>query len=62
MKLKYYLRTNRINQAQFAKQCGLSEASISRIISGERQPSLKVMQIIFVASNGKVTANDFFKD
>lgn len=62
MKLKYYLRTNRINQAQFAKQCGLSKATVSRIISGERQPSLKVMQIIFKASNGKVTANDFFTD
>jgi len=62
MKLKHYLRSNRINQAQFAKRCGLSTATISRIISGERQPSLKVMQIIFRASNGKVTANDFFTD
>lgn len=60
MKLKYYLRTNRVNQAQFAKRCGLSRATISRIISGERKPSLRVMQIIYKASEGKVTADDFF--
>ena len=62
MKLKQYIRQARITQTQFAKQTGLSLSSVSRIISGERQPSLRVMQIIYQATNGKVRADDFFRD
>jgi transcriptional regulator with XRE-family HTH domain len=51
-----------MTQTQFAKQTGLSLSSVSRIISGERQPSLKVMQIIYRATDGKVRADDFFAD
>ena len=51
-----------MTQTQFAKQTGLSLSSVSRIISGERQPSLKVMQIIYRATDGKVRADDFFTD
>jgi len=40
----------------------LSLSSVSRIISGERQPSLRVMQIIYQVTNGKVKADDFFRD
>ena len=62
MKLKQYIRQARMTQTQFAKQTGLSLSSVSRIISGERQPSLKVMQIIYRAPDGKVRADDFFTD
>ena len=62
MKLKQYIRQARMTQTQFAKQTGLSLSSVSRIISGERQPSLKVMQIIYRATDGKVRADDFFRD
>ncbi len=62
MKLKQYIRQSRMTQTQFAKQTGLSLSSVSRIISGERQPSLRVMQIIYQATDGKVRADDFFAD
>lgn len=62
MKLKQYIRQSRMTQTQFAKQTGLSLSSVSRIISGERQPSLRVMQIIYQATDGKVRADDFFTD
>ena len=62
MKLKQYIRQSRMTQTQFAKQTGLSLSSVSRIINGERQPSLRVMQIIFRATDGKVRADDFFTD
>jgi len=62
MKLKQYIRQSRMTQTQFAKQIGLSLSSVSRIISGERQPSLKVMQIIYRATDGTVRADDFFTD
>jgi len=62
MKLKQYIRQARMTQTQFAKQTGLSLSSVSRIISGERQPSLRVMQIIYQVTNGKVKADDFFRD
>ena len=62
MKLKQYIRQSRMTQTQFAKQTGLSLSSVSRIISGERQPSLRVMQIIYQVTNGKVKADDFFRD
>ena len=62
MKLKQYIRQSRMTQTQFAKQTGLSLSSVSRIISGDRQPSLRVMQSIYQATNGKVRADDFFRD
>lgn len=62
MKLKQYIRQSRMTQTQFAKQTGLSLSSVSRMISGERQPSLRVMQIIYQATDGKVRADDFFRD
>ena len=62
MKLKQYIRQARMTQTQFAKQTGLSLSSVSRIISGERQPSRRVMQIIYQATDGKVKADDFFRD
>ena len=62
MKLKQYIRQARMTQTQFAKQTRLSLSSLSRIINGERQPSLRVMQIIFRATDGKVRADDYFTD
>ena len=62
MKLKQYIRQARMTQTQFAKQTGLSLSSVSRIISGERQPSLRVMQIIYRATDGNVRADYFFTD
>ena len=62
MKLKQYIRQARMTQTQFAKQTGLSLSSVSRIINGERQPSLRVMQIIIRATDGKGRADDCFTD
>jgi len=62
MKLDQFIKQHGMTQTQFAKRTGLSVSSISRIVKGERQPSLKVMQIIFRATDGKVRADDFFTD
>ncbi|QDP62490.1 MAG: hypothetical protein Unbinned5079contig1000_17 [Prokaryotic dsDNA virus sp.] len=62
MKLRHYIRQNKLTQTKFAHKCGLSKATVSRIIAGERQPSLRVMQIIYRATEGKVTPDDFFTD
>jgi DNA-binding XRE family transcriptional regulator len=40
MDLKTYLESNAIRQVAFAKLCGVTGASISRIISGDQLPSL----------------------
>jgi transcriptional regulator with XRE-family HTH domain len=62
MKLDQFIKQHGMTQTQFAKRTGLSVSSISRIVNGEREPSLRVMQIIYRATDGKVRPDDFFTD
>lgn len=63
MTLDQYLATEGITAAEFGARCNppISEASISRIRRGEQNITLEVAQRIFMASEGKVTANDLLK-
>ena len=60
MKLKEYLKLNRITNKDFSKVIGISPVSLSRYISGERLPEKKILNKIFKLTDGLVDANDFF--
>lgn len=62
MKLKNYLQENNITQYKFAKRTGLRLSTISRIIKGQRFPRPHTMNLIEIASEGQVKANDFMKE
>ena len=59
MKLKDYLKFNKISNIQFSKIIGISPISLSRYISGERFPEKKILLKIHKITEGLVTANDF---
>ena len=62
MKLDEYLHTKGLTPAAFAAVCGVSRATITRILHRKRRPGLKVLAAIQVATKGKVTAADFAAD
>ena len=62
MTLEEYLKKNNISQAKLARRAGMSRAAINRLLSGSRRPSPQTMGKIFVATDGDVAPNDFFRD
>jgi len=61
MQLSDYLRTRSISRADFAEKIGLSEASLSRIISGKQAVTFSTANRIIAATGNKVTLDDLFK-
>ena len=61
MTLTQYLRLTGQNQADFAAQIGVTQMAVSRYCRGNRVPNSFVMRRIMDATQGAVTANDFFK-
>jgi DNA-binding transcriptional regulator YdaS (Cro superfamily) len=59
MKLADYLYLNRIKLVVFATKIGISQPSVSKLASGVNRPTLETMQLIYVATDGAVTAEDF---
>jgi len=59
MKLATYLQSHSISRREFALKIGISEASLSRYITGDRMPRPKIARAIMTVSGGKVTPNDF---
>ena len=59
MTLREYLKQTGTSRAQLAEQIGVSVESIRRYLNG-RVPERVVMESIITATDGKVTANDFF--
>ena len=53
--LELYLRKTGERQCEFAKRAGLTEASVSRWIKGERVPDLVNAMAVRKASGGYVT-------
>lgn len=45
----------------FAKTVNVTEAAMSRYVSGKRMPRTEIMQRIVDASHGEVQSNDFFE-
>lgn len=60
MKLSKYLAANKIKPATFARQIKVHRSSVTRFCSGDRKPDLETLEKIDRATNGQVTARDFF--
>lgn len=61
MFLSVYLKEESLSVRAFAAKCGLSPSGLSRIINGHRFPSPETMYRIHIETNGKVGADDFFR-
>ncbi len=59
MKLQKYLDKKKISMNQFAGMIDRNVSTISRICSGEVRPDWTTLDAIYLATGGKVRANDF---
>lgn len=59
MQLAEYLTSKRIKLHEFADIIGHTASSVSRLASGVNKPTLDTMQLIYKATDGEVTAEDF---
>jgi transcriptional regulator with XRE-family HTH domain len=59
MKLKYYLKRARISEKSFADRVGVHQSTMHRYVTGELEPSFKVLRKIFLESDQEVEPNDF---
>ena len=57
MKLKSFLKFYGISNKQFSKNLGISNVSLSRYISGDRLPNSKILNRIYLLTDGLVDAN-----
>ena len=60
MKLREYLKKNKIRQAEFAAIIGVSHRGLKYYISGSYMPSREIMIEIARATDFEVTPNDFY--
>jgi predicted transcriptional regulator len=58
--LENYLQDKKIPKTDFAQQIGISRGFLHAIISGTREPGRKTIKKIYKATQGQVTANDYF--
>lgn len=61
MNLATYLSRSKTTYEAFAQQIGVSPFAVGKWARGERVPRPAVMIRINVATDGNVTANDFFQ-
>jgi transcriptional regulator with XRE-family HTH domain len=61
MYLKDYIKEQRLSMRRFASKAGLSVSAVSLIVRSKRFPTPETMRRIFLATDGKVKADDFFK-
>lgn len=59
MTLNHYLETATMTEADFAKLIGSTQSTVNRLRKGQI-PSRDLMVSIVKATDGQVTANDFF--
>jgi hypothetical protein len=60
MTLNQFLADTNTSRAEFARQIGVKWVSVDRYCTG-RVPEAKVMERIIAVTDGRVTANDFFR-
>jgi len=61
MRLADYLADAELSYTEFARRCGTKHArTIERLAKDQCDPGPKMLKRIISASDGKVTANDFF--
>ena len=56
MKLKEYLKTYKLSQKDLALRIGVSQAHISQILCGKKNPSIQLIKRIEIVTNGSVLA------
>lgn len=61
MTLRRYLSCNAITQADFACDLGVTQATISRYVRGERFPSPDTIKAIHRATDGNVSIADWYE-
>lgn len=59
MKLERYLAERKLTPSAFAVSIASPPSTITRLLRGERVPGLELLQRIYTATDGAVTANDF---
>ena len=59
MTLDHYLSAAEIKEADFAEQIGTTQSTVNRLRKGQI-PSRDLMVAIVKATDGQVTANDFY--
>lgn len=62
MNLKQYLKSRKIRQEAFAKDLGVTQASVSRWCNGEYLPQPTLLKKILVMTGGEVTLMDFYNN
>jgi len=60
MTLREYLHNQDISPSEFARRIGVTVTSVYRYRDGIRRPDKQVMPRIVSATQGQVTANDFW--
>lgn len=60
MKLADFLKDRDLTVTAFAAQIERAPSTVSRIVKGQVHPDPQTMQAIITATDGSVTANDFF--
>jgi transcriptional regulator with XRE-family HTH domain len=58
-KLAAFLKSEGIPQSAFAERISVRSSTISRLLNGERTPSLRLAKRIFEQTEGNVTPNDW---
>jgi transcriptional regulator with XRE-family HTH domain len=61
MRLQEYLDQTGMTRAEFARRIGVRHITVTRYTEG-RPPNARLMGKIIEATEGQVTANDFFGD
>jgi transcriptional regulator with XRE-family HTH domain len=59
MNLLTYIEAQGISPSKFAERIGVPPSTITRILSGNREPGLGLLKKIHAATDGAVTPNDF---
>ena len=62
MKLETWLATKGMRATEFARLAGLTDSTVSRLLSGKRRPEWATIDKIVAATKGEVTANDFVSE
>lgn len=60
MRLQEYLDQSGLTRAEFARRIGVRHITVTRYCESGRVPEASVMGKIIEATEGQVTANDFF--
>lgn len=61
MKLADWLKRNGYSQAVFAREIGVAQSTVAGYCLGNRIPKVNDMVKVHNATNGQVSADDFFR-